>query len=315
MLNTGHLVTLSGSSLPSTRSLSAFSSSLLLSHHGLHVPTPNDEVDVVANTANKLTPDAGKSVYSAPPLVKPGECTKLTARREWRTLGNGDMKAWIDALKCAGNLPHSDSLYKNRLSGGIPLINETSSHYEHWTYAHTDTYTKSQATAPESYSTHRWYLDAFERVLKTRCNFNGMTGMPYWNWSLGKSDFIPTSHLRSNLTPDVADLSKSPIFDCNPAYGLGTWGSESNDWLVTNSAFNEMIRAHPVPHTIRRQWTPQPFGDNVLFPFEYPDKHAWANETGMHAKIQVMIDGNRGGSDMFFAAIEGVREQGVTNAI
>ncbi|CAE6452597.1 unnamed protein product [Rhizoctonia solani] len=267
----------------------------LVSTYELHVPTPNDEVVVVASTTNEHTPDADQSIYSAPPLIKPGECTKPAVRREWRTLSNGDKKAWIDALKCVGNLPHSDSLYKTRLSGGIPLINETSSHYDDWTYAHIDTYTKSQVTAL-FFPWHRWYLDAFERVMKTRCNFNGT--MPYWNWSL-----------------DVADLSKSPIFDPDPVYGLGTWGTVSNDWFVTDGAFNETIRAYPVPHTIRRQWTPQPFEENVLFPFEYSNKKAWANETATHVKIQAIIDGNRGDSDMFFAAIEGAREQGVRNAI
>jgi hypothetical protein len=66
---------------------------------------------------------------------------------------------------------------------------------------------------------------------------------------------------------------------------------------------------------MRRQWTPQPFDENVLFPLEYPNKQAWANETATHVKIQAIIDGNRGDSDMFFADIEGVREQGVRNAI
>jgi hypothetical protein len=70
-----------------------------ISAYDLHVPTPDDEVIVVASTTNEHTPDAGKSIYSAPPVIKPGECMKPVVRREWRTLSNGDKKAWIDALK------------------------------------------------------------------------------------------------------------------------------------------------------------------------------------------------------------------------
>lgn len=267
----------------------------LVSAYDLHVPSPLDEVVVTPSTTDELTPDAGKSIYAAPQLIKPGECTKPAIRREWRTLSKWDKKAWIDALKCVEKMPHSDSLYKTRIAGGVPLINVTSTHYDDWTYLHVDSNVKTHITAL-FFPWHRWYLDAFERVLKTKCGFNGT--MPYWNWSL-----------------DVADLSKSPIFESDPEYGIGTWGKEENDWHVIDGAFNESIRAYPIPHIIRRQWTPQPFGNNLIFPFEYSNKEAWANETATHKAMQGMIDNHQGDSDAFFAAMEGPRAQGVHNAI
>lgn len=71
----------------------------LVSTYELHTPSPLDEVVVTPSTTNEYTPDAGRSIYAAPPLMKPGQCTKPVVRREWRTLSKWDKKAWIDALK------------------------------------------------------------------------------------------------------------------------------------------------------------------------------------------------------------------------
>ena len=123
----------------------------------------------------------------------------------------------------------------------------------------------------------------------------------------------PNTQLIS-YTLDAGDLSKSPIFESDPEYGIGTWGT-APEYHVTDGAFNETIRAYPIPHIIRRRWTPQPFGTNLIFPFEYADKEAWANETVTHKAMQGMIDNYRGDSDAFFAAMEGPRAQGVHNAV
>ena len=71
----------------------------LVPAYELHTPSPKDEVVVTPSTTGEYTPDAGKSIYAAPPLMKPGQCTKPVVRREWRTLNKWDKKAWIDALK------------------------------------------------------------------------------------------------------------------------------------------------------------------------------------------------------------------------
>lgn len=92
-------------------------------------------------------------------------------------------------------------------------------------------------------------------------------------------------------------------------------GKAENDWHVTDGAFNDTIRAYPVPHIIRRQWTPQPFGANLIFPFEYPNKTLFANETATHDAMQNIINSFRGDADSFFASMEGIRAQGVHNAV
>ncbi|KAG8745121.1 hypothetical protein FRC10_008732 [Ceratobasidium sp. 414] len=279
----------------STSALLALAATPLASAFDLHISTSKDEVTITPNVANEHTPDAGKSMYAKGKVNAAGACTKPRVRKEWRTLSKPEKKAWIDGLKCMASMPHSSTLYKTRIAGGVPLIDPNSTHYDDWTYLHVDSNVKTHITAL-FFPWHRWYLDAFERAMKTNCGFNGT--MPYWNWGM-----------------DAADFSKSPIFDADPVYGIGTWGKKENDWHITDGAFNESVRAYPVPHIIRRQWTPQPFGVNLIFPFEYPDKKLFANETATHKNMQHMIDNFRGDSDAFFGAMEGVRAQGVHNAV
>lgn len=66
------------------------------------------------------------------------------------------------------------------------------------------------------------------------------------------------------VIPDVADLKKAAIFDPDPVYGLGTWGTASviifsrlgiaflmpgldreSNWTVTDGAFANMTRLYP----------------------------------------------------------------------
>ncbi|KAG9125328.1 hypothetical protein FRC07_008066 [Ceratobasidium sp. 392] len=139
-------------------------------------------------------------------------------------------------------------------------------------------------------------MDAFEKELKEKCQFKGT--IPYWDW-----------------TKDAANIKASPIFDANPTYGLGTWGTQENDWVIKDGAFSKIMRAYPVPHIIRRQFTPQPFRTNFIFPFEYPNKDKLANETCTAAEMNRIIDSYEGDFDAFGTAIEGPRAQGVHNGV
>ncbi|KAG8683107.1 hypothetical protein FRC09_016289, partial [Ceratobasidium sp. 395] len=180
----------------------------------LRISTSKDEVTITPTVADEFTPDAGKSVYPKAKVNAVGTCKNPRVRKEWRTLTKAEKKAWIDGVKCMSSMPHSETLYKTRIAGGVPLINKNGTHYDDWTYLHVDPNVKTHITAL-FFPWHRWYLDAFERAMKINCGFNGT--MPYWNWSL-----------------DVADFSKSPIFDADPVYGIGTWGKKENDWHVTD---------------------------------------------------------------------------------
>jgi hypothetical protein len=55
---------------------------------------------------------------------------------------------------------------------------------------------------------------------------------------------------------DVHNLTKSPVFDPDPEYGLGTLGSEENGYTVVDGAFGSIVRAYPKPHRVVRQFDP-----------------------------------------------------------
>lgn len=97
---------------------------------------------------------------------------------------------------------------------------------------------------------HRAYVLGFEQALKEKCNYRGT--QPYWDWSL-----------------DTADFYNAAIFDPDPESGFGGWGDPADDYQITTGAFSEdFLGAYPVPHRVRRQFTPQPFlGQQVPAPF------------------------------------------------
>ncbi|KAF8667850.1 Di-copper centre-containing protein [Rhizoctonia solani] len=209
------------------------------------------------------------------------ECTNPVVRKEWRNHSIEEKKEFIRAIKCMGNKPHRPNLTKTRLTPGVPLVNKSSTHYDDWVYLHVDS---NQAThvVSQFFPWHRWYLHAFETDMKNTCGFNGT--MPYWDWTL-----------------DAHDVYNSPIFESDPEYGLGTWGKEEDDWIVTDGAFANTLRAYPVPHYVRRRFTPQPFVNNLIFPFEYANKTAFANETFTPEAIEFLVDNFEGDSAAFFA--------------
>ncbi|KAG9108527.1 hypothetical protein FRC07_008434 [Ceratobasidium sp. 392] len=224
-----------------------------------------------------------------------GACTNPAVRKEYRTLTVAEKTEFVRALTCLGNKPHGTKLTKTRIAGGISLINGTSSLYDDWVYLHMDSNVKTHVTAM-FFPWHRWYIDAFEKELKAQCQFKGT--IPYWDF-----------------TKDVTNIPASPIFDSNPTYGLGTWGKEADDWVIKDGAFSKIIRAYPVPHIIRRAWTPQPFRTNYIFPFEYPKKDMVATDTATPQAINTLVESFEGDFNAFAAAVEGPRAQGLHNAM
>jgi tyrosinase len=62
------------------------------------------------------------------------------------------------------------------------------------------------------------------------------------------------------------------MFSSDPEVGFGGWGDSSNDFQISTGAFAHLVRAYPVPHHIRRNFTIQPwryiqspFPDNQSF--------------------------------------------------
>lgn len=87
---------------------------------------------------------------------------------------------------------------------------------------------------------HRQYVQAFEDQLRDTCGYDGV--QPYWDW-----------------TQDAPSFYNATIFSDSPCDGLGSWGDPDNDHQISTGAFKDLTLAYPVPHNIRRNYTPQPF--------------------------------------------------------
>jgi tyrosinase len=48
------------------------------------------------------------------------------------------------------------------------------------------------------------------------------------------------------------------MFDSNPKKGLGSFGRPTENGAVVDGAFAGLQLSYPVPHTLRREYTPYP---------------------------------------------------------
>ncbi|KAK7046422.1 hypothetical protein R3P38DRAFT_3307777 [Favolaschia claudopus] len=124
---------------------------------------------------------------------------------------------------------------------------------------------------------HRWYVAVYESALKERCGFKGVS--PYWNW-----------------VEDSKDVFNSPMFkDSSPRSGLGGWGDPANDIRVPDGAFSNASSfrlTYPAPHTLRRNWTAQPFLNFPLPGFmTEAEEQVQANATFTPAERDKLVHG------------------------
>ncbi|KAG8912100.1 hypothetical protein FRC03_007302 [Tulasnella sp. 419] len=224
-------------------------------------------------------------------------CRNPKVRKEWRDLTRWEKKEFIRAVKCLSKVPASPNFVATGWTGGIVGVKPVNERtiMDDFTYAHMDTNEKTHFTGL-FLPWHRWFLKAFEDRLIQHCNFKGV--YPYWDWSL-----------------DVADISKSPLFDPDPVYGLGTWGTAANNWTVTDGAFKDEVRAYPWPHVIQRTYSPQPFLEQVHFPLDFADPNKYANVTATPEQIEYILSSFVGDFAAFQGYMEGQRFQGIHNAM
>ncbi|CAE6388132.1 unnamed protein product [Rhizoctonia solani] len=218
----------------------------------------------------------------------------LSKRREWRTLNRSERKAFIDAIKCLGRLPHDPSLALSGATPDIPPMNTSSSYFDDFVYVHIDSNIKDHFTAL-FLPWHRWFLHTFHTSLKDKCAYTGV--MPYWNWSL-----------------DVKNITNAPVFDANPNSGLGTFGTSADDqWAVKDGAFATTVRAYPTPHTVSRNFNPYPFR-NQVFPFAFGVPEMNATQPLAPESMENIVDGSAGNYTDFAYKLDGVTAQGPHNA-
>jgi tyrosinase len=83
--------------------------------------------------------------------------------------------------------------------------------------------------------------------------------------------------------------------DSNPVSGLGGWGDPANDVRVPDGAFSNRSNfrlTYPSPHTLRRNWTIQPFLNFPLVGFmSDADEHLDANATFTPAERDKLVNG------------------------
>ncbi|TFY74831.1 hypothetical protein EWM64_g9182 [Hericium alpestre] len=127
---------------------------------------------------------------------------------------------------------------------------------------------------------HRWFVQAYETALKDQCGYTGAS--PYWNWTQ----------------------------DPDPASGLGGWGDPARDFAVPDGGFSNLHLSYPVPHTLRRNFTLQPFlalDTPAIAPF-VPDPAMLANSTFTASEVEKMVGGFVGdfvGFQQYFEQYEG----------
>ena len=94
----------------------------------------------------------------------------------------------------------------------------------------------------------------------------------------------------TNLSIDAGDVKNSPLFlDSDPIIGLGGWGDPAKDIQVQDGAFRNLQLAYPVPHTLRRNFTLQPYvslTDNPIF----TDPTMDANVSFTPGEVQKIVD-------------------------
>ncbi|GAB1524889.1 hypothetical protein RhiTH_008045 [Rhizoctonia solani] len=94
------------------------------------------------------------------PLVQNAQCEKPAERREWRTLDRSERKAFIDAVKCLGELPHNPKLTPVGATPDIPSMNLSSSYFDDFVYVHIDSNIKDHFTAHVGNITNSPIFDA-----------------------------------------------------------------------------------------------------------------------------------------------------------
>ncbi|KAB5590038.1 hypothetical protein CTheo_6533 [Ceratobasidium theobromae] len=236
--------------------------------------------------AQDSLPDSG--VQTSRPM-----CSKPTYRKEWRMLSAKEQRAFIDAVKCLGELPHDPKLAPTGDTPGIAPLNTSSFHYDDFVYAHMDVNVKVHFTGL-FLPWYRWLLHTFLGALKEKCHYHGE--LPYWNWTL-----------------DVQNVTASPVFNANKTHGLGMIGVAEANYTVSDGAFASSVRAYPTPHRVARHFDLYPFKLKT-FPFDFNKPDMPATDALSPEAIEGLVDGSAGNYTDFGYKLDGERAQGPHNA-
>ncbi|KAN0131516.1 Di-copper centre-containing protein [Lactarius tabidus] len=248
------------------------------------------------------------SVVGAPYAPQNEACTRPSVRREWRAFSNRDKAAWIQAVNCLSHVPHDPSLTPSvdPTISRIPPVNSSGSYYDDIVYIHMDLSFRIHFTGL-FLPWHRWYLYSFEQALKKKCGYTGVS--PYWDWTIDAPEFFKSSFWKgseSGLEGDP-DFFESPFRKVsNDESGLGGWGDPNVDFSVPDGGFRTLHLSYPSPHTLRRNFTLQPFG-GIPPPFSvfFPHGQKEANSSFLASEIEKVLETSPGDFKGFQTIFEG----------
>ncbi|KAI4660374.1 uncharacterized protein J4E78_005077 [Alternaria triticimaculans] len=108
----------------------------------------------------------------------PGQCTlkNVAVRREWSMLSKPERRNYIDAIKCLHSKP---SLTPASVAPGAR------SRFDDFVVTHVLQTYSVHATA-NFLSWHRYYIYAYEQLLRNECGYKGY--LPYYNWAWWHED-------------------------------------------------------------------------------------------------------------------------------
>ncbi|KAI0264047.1 hypothetical protein BGY98DRAFT_1103701 [Russula aff. rugulosa BPL654] len=176
--------------------------------------------------------------------------------------------AWLNAIKVRKDTFHTSLTLAIMLKrfvpsvnpSDIPPVNSSSSFYDDVVYIHMDLNIEIHYTGL-FLPWHRWYLHSFEGALRDQCGRTRLFESSFWK-------------------------------DSDPSCGLGGWGDPNNDYQVPDGALSNMTLAYPSPHTVRRNFTLQPF-QVPDEPF-YTNPNLHANASFSSSAIQAILGPRRG---------------------
>jgi len=155
-------------------------------------------------------------------------CSNPIVRREWRSLRDGEKRAYLASVDCLYHTP--SVLWPN------------STIYEDLSWTHNFQSSLTHHTAV-FLPWHRNFLQVYLNILRTHCGYRG--DLVYWDWTL-----------------DFEMPSASPIFDLQLGFGGdGRFGEEenaSNGTCVADGPFSHYIGLYVnddyAPHCLSRQF-------------------------------------------------------------
>lgn len=96
----------------------------------------------------------------------------------------------------------------------------------------------------------------------------------------------------SFLHADAGHFDKASIFDPDPEVGIGGFGKEEDNYVVTDGAFAHFPLAYPYPHELRRKYTPHPYFK--LDPSWSPYRNVSSETTFTRDEVHKVVTGYRG---------------------